>query len=208
MALADPARSPVTPAHRLSRVNARPNRRHADPAPAAGLPPRAEPAPPERFRDHVYKWVTLLLARLALPVAIVFAPWQNARSLACEWALAVRFPSEDLNGLTDRTRHALLQARSEALWRHGELIGLTSGRRSVAAQQRLFDKAVEKHGSQEEALRWVLTPDRSAHVRGTALDIRPYGGARWLDRHGHRYGLHRTFDHEWWHFEYFDQPRV
>jgi hypothetical protein len=38
------------------------------------------------------------------------------------------------------------------------------------------------------------------------MDIRPYGGARWLERHGYRYGLRRTVDHEWWHFEYFDQP--
>jgi D-alanyl-D-alanine dipeptidase len=34
------------------------------------------------------------------------------------------------------------------------------------------------------------------------MDIRPFGGARWLDRHGDEYGLYRTFDNEWWHFEY------
>jgi D-alanyl-D-alanine dipeptidase len=49
---------------------------------------------------------------------------------------------------------------------------------------------------------WVLPPDESHHVRGTAVDIAPRQAARWLDRHGARYGLCRTMEWEWWHFEY------
>jgi D-alanyl-D-alanine carboxypeptidase len=157
----------------------------------------------ERFRDHAYRVATLVLARLLLPVAVVCG--RRARQRASEWALWLRFPKEKLGGLTEDTRAALIEARTVAFWRYGELIGVTSGKRDELAQQRLFDAAVRRYGSISAASRWVLPPHRSAHVRGNAMDLRPYGGARWLDRHGERFGLYRTFDNEWWHFEYLDE---
>jgi len=159
----------------------------------------------ERPRDHVYRWLTLLIARLFLPAAAVTTAGRRVRQTASEWALALRFPSEKLAGLTDETRAALVTARTDAFWQDGELIGVTSGRRGVTAQQRMFDAAVDQYGSIARARRWVLPPRESAHVRGTALDIRPFGGARWLDRFGADYGLYRTFDNEWWHFEFLDE---
>ncbi|HEX4225109.1 MAG TPA: M15 family metallopeptidase [Pseudonocardiaceae bacterium] len=157
----------------------------------------------ERPRDHAYRLATLVLARLLLPFALLVSP-RHPRRRASEWALPLRFPKEKLAGLTEGTRRALIEARTVAFWRYGELIGVTSGKRNEAAQQRMFSAAVDRYGSVHAAQRWVLPPHRSAHVRGTAMDLRPYGGARWLDKHGERFGLYRTFDNEWWHFEYLD----
>ncbi|HET9139564.1 D-alanyl-D-alanine carboxypeptidase [Actinophytocola sp.] len=145
--------------------------------------------------------VTKLLARCLLPLAALRAPGR-ARWLACQWALGLRFPAEDLDGLCGRARAAFTHARAEAFWRDGQLIGLTSGHRDAAEQHRLFTAEVRRTGSTSAARRRVLPPEESAHVAGIALDVRPAGGARWLERHGHRYHLYRRYDNEWWHFEY------
>jgi len=159
------------------------------------------PALLPRRRDRLYTAVTLVLAVLLLPVALARRPGR-ARELACAWALRRRFPAEDLTGLADGARAAFTAARADALLRHGQLIGLTSGYRSPAVQQRMFDEQVRRSGSPASARTRVLPPAESPHVRGIALDVRPYDGARWLERHGAAYGLHRRYDNEWWHFEY------
>jgi D-alanyl-D-alanine carboxypeptidase len=142
-----------------------------------------------------------VLAVLLLPVAFVRDPGRG-RELACRWALGMRFPAEDLTGLTDGARAAFTAARTEALWCHGQLIGLTSGFRDPSFQQRLFDEEVRRAGSPAVARMLVLPPAESRHVKGSALDVRPLEGARWLEEHGARYHLYRIYDNEWWHFEY------
>ena len=154
-----------------------------------------------RRRDRAYKVVTLMLAVLLLPVALVAARGR-ARHVACQWALAMRFPAESLAGLTPATRAAFEAARAEALWRDGQLIGLTSGHRSAEEQARLFAEAIRRSGSPEAARLRVLPPQESRHVAGTALDVRPTEGARWLEQYGAHHHLHRVYDNEWWHFEY------
>jgi LAS superfamily LD-carboxypeptidase LdcB len=126
----------------------------------------------------------------------------RALELACGWALRMRFPAEDLTGLTDGAMAAFTAARTEALWRHGQLIGLTSGYRDPHVQQRMFDEEVRRSGSAASARMLVLPPAESCHVKGIALDVRPHEGARWLEEHGARYHLYRMYDNEWWHFEY------
>ncbi|MGC5016809.1 D,D-peptidase/D,D-carboxypeptidase VanY-N [Streptosporangium sp. DT93] len=116
--------------------------------------------------------------------------------------MGTRFPAEDLTGLTDGALAAFTAARTEALWRHGRLVGLTSGYRDPLLQQRMFDDEVRRSGSAASARMLVLPPAESSHVRGTALDVRPREGARWLEEHGARYDLYRLYDNEWWHFEY------
>jgi len=145
--------------------------------------------------------VTKLIARCLLPLAALHAPGR-ARWLACQWALGIRFPAEDLEGLSGPALAAFTTARAEAFWRHGQLIGLTSGHRDAAEQHRLFTAEVRRSGSTPAARRRVLPPEESAHVAGIALDVRPAGGARWLEQHGWRYHLYRRYDNEWWHFEY------
>ncbi|MBW4716435.1 M15 family metallopeptidase [Saccharothrix obliqua] len=156
-------------------------------------------------RDRVLHHATRLLARTLLPVAFLRSP-RDARRTAAQWALAARFPHEDLTGLDATTRARFTEARTDALWGDGVLIGLTSGHRDAEEQQRLFLAEVRRLGSEAEARRWVLPPEESSHVLGTALDVRPVEGARWLERHGARYGLFRVYDNEWWHFEHLPEP--
>ena len=79
---------------------------------------------------------------------------------------------------------------------------IRSAWRSAEWQQILFDRAVTKYGSRAEASKWVLSPVKSAHVKGYAIDVHPQAMASWLEEHGPAYGLCRTYDNEWWHFEY------
>lgn len=131
---------------------------------------------PLRLRDRLFTVLAVVLAVLLLPVAFVRDPGR-ARELACHWALGIRFPAEDRTGLTDGARAAFTAARAEALWRHGQLVGLTSGYRDPLVQQRLFDEEVRRVGSPAAARMLVLPPAESRHVKGTALDVRPFEGA-------------------------------
>ncbi|NEW41994.1 M15 family metallopeptidase [Nocardia cyriacigeorgica] len=83
----------------------------------------------------------------------------------------------------------------------GVPLSITSGYRTPAEQQALWDDGIHTHGNPAEARRWVLPPDESTHVTGHAIDVGPIEGARWLEANGNRWGLCRTFDNEWWHFE-------
>jgi hypothetical protein len=76
-----------------------------------------------------------------------------------------------------------------------------SGWRSREYQERLLREAISKYGSEEEATRWVATPDTSAHVSGDAVDIGPFDATAWLSEHGARYGLCRVYSNEPWHYE-------
>jgi D-alanyl-D-alanine carboxypeptidase len=95
---------------------------------------------------------------------------------------------------------ALRQAATDAAGDGVELV-VDSGWRSPAYQEHLLRAAVSKYGSEEEAARWVATPDTSAHVSGDAVDIGPSGAAAWLSEHGAAYGLCRIYGNEPWHFE-------
>jgi D-alanyl-D-alanine carboxypeptidase len=76
-----------------------------------------------------------------------------------------------------------------------------SGWRSEAYQQQLLDDAISRYGSEQEAARWVATPDTSAHVSGDAVDIGPSDAAAWLYARGAAYGLCRIYANEPWHYE-------
>jgi D-alanyl-D-alanine carboxypeptidase len=83
---------------------------------------------------------------------------------------------------------------------------VTSGWRSRAHQERLLEDAVVKYGSEEEASRFVSTPDTSAHVTGDAVDIGKTDAAYWLAEHGSDYGLCQIFANEIWHYELATKP--
>ena len=78
---------------------------------------------------------------------------------------------------------------------------VTSGWRSPDYQQQLLNEAVVQYGTLDEALRFVATPETSAHVTGRAVDVGPTEGAVWLGQQGARYGLCQTYANEIWHFE-------
>lgn len=103
-----------------------------------------------------------------------------------------------------RLDHELLAALREAARDAGEegiTIVVNSGWRSPSYQQDLLDDAVAEYGSEEEAARWVATPETSPHVSGHAVDIGPRAATDWLAEHGASYGLCRTYANEPWHFE-------
>jgi len=99
------------------------------------------------------------------------------------------------------TRFSVAQSFARA---DGVELSLTSGFRSLARQQMLFDREVVIRGSESEAMKWVLPPKFSNHPRGLAIDVNYPDGreeALWLERNGSRFGLCRVYANEWWHFE-------
>jgi D-alanyl-D-alanine carboxypeptidase len=116
----------------------------------------------------------------------------------------------DLNSTTignlDPDLLAAIQAAARDAQADGVSMVVTSGWRSRAHQQRLFTEAVSKYGSEEEALRYVSTPDTSAHVTGDAVDIGPTDADNWLIQHGSDYGLCQIFANEIWHYELATTP--
>ncbi|WP_227982478.1 M15 family metallopeptidase [Nocardia spumae] len=83
----------------------------------------------------------------------------------------------------------------------GVPLWIASGHRSPAEQERLWEEGIATYGSPGAARQWVLPPDESTHVTGRAIDVGPEQGAQWLQDNGNRWGLCRTFDNEYWHFE-------
>jgi hypothetical protein len=78
---------------------------------------------------------------------------------------------------------------------------VNSGWRSPEYQEQLLREAVSEYRSEEEASRWVGTPNTSAHVSGDAVDIGPLAATAWLSKHGARYGLCQIYRNEPWHYE-------
>jgi zinc D-Ala-D-Ala carboxypeptidase len=76
-----------------------------------------------------------------------------------------------------------------------------SGWRSPEYQEQLLQEAVSEYGSEEEAARWVATPNTSAHVSGDAVDIGPSDATAWLSEHGAEHGLCQIYGNEPWHYE-------
>jgi hypothetical protein len=99
---------------------------------------------------------------------------------------------------------ALLRAAREAATNaasEGVESYVNSGWRSAGYQEQLLRQAISKYGSEQEAARWVSTPQTSAHVSGDAVDIGPARAATWLSDHGAEYGLCQVYRNEPWHYE-------
>ncbi|KQX61769.1 M15 family metallopeptidase [Angustibacter sp. Root456] len=106
----------------------------------------------------------------------------------------------DVSHLQPAMKRALDRATRDAA-AAGVDLRVTSGWRSRAKQQALYDQAIIKYGSAQKARRWVLPPSQSEHVQGGAVDVGPRPAAAWLEQHGVRYGLCRRYANEPWHFE-------
>ncbi|SDE64269.1 D-alanyl-D-alanine carboxypeptidase [Auraticoccus monumenti] len=109
-----------------------------------------------------------------------------------------RFPA--LTRLDPALLDALREAATDASG-SGTTFLVTSGWRSRAYQQQLLDQAVATYGSEQEAARWVATPETSPHVSGEAVDLGPDAATAWLSEHGSRYGLCQVYANEPWHYE-------
>jgi zinc D-Ala-D-Ala carboxypeptidase len=95
---------------------------------------------------------------------------------------------------------ALRQAATDAA-DDGVELSVTSGWRSAEYQEQLLQEAIAEYGSEEEASRWVATPETSAHVSGDAVDIGPTEAVAWLSDDGAEYGLCQIYGNEPWHYE-------
>ncbi|MCF6424281.1 M15 family metallopeptidase [Amycolatopsis tucumanensis] len=98
--------------------------------------------------------------------------------------------------LLDALRRAAKAAEAD-----GVRLRVNSGWRSPEYQEELLRRAVARHGSLQEAARWVATPETSPHVAGEAVDIGPARAAAWLSAHGAAYGLCQIYRNEPWHYE-------
>lgn len=113
----------------------------------------------------------------------------------------------DSQSATTEIHPVLLQrfeAASLAAKREGVDLYITSGFRTLARQEVLFERAVRKYGDETEAAKWVLPAPYSHHPQGLAIDVNYPGdrpGAKWLEINGSRFGLCRVYANEWWHFE-------
>lgn len=120
-------------------------------------------------------------------------PEGTAVSVFDDSSPAVANLSADLLGAV---RDAATDARANGI----EFV-VNAGWRSPALQSQLLREAVSTYGSEEEAARWVATPETSSHVTGDAVDIGPTPAQDWLAQHGAAYGLCQTYANEPWHYE-------
>jgi D-alanyl-D-alanine carboxypeptidase len=104
-------------------------------------------------------------------------------------------------GLDAGLLEAFGRAQAEAA-EVGHRLTITSGFRTAAEQAALLEAEVVERGSLAAASWWVFPPDRSMHVQGLAIDVGDGPAADWLAEEGARFGLCRTLDWEWWHFEW------
>ena len=96
------------------------------------------------------------------------------------------------------------KAAQAAAAKDGQRIYIVSGFRSLSRQKTLYNQAIRKYLSVDEASKWVAPPLVSHHPWGIAIDVNYPNepvGAGWLEVHGSKFGLCRVFENEWWHFE-------
>jgi D-alanyl-D-alanine carboxypeptidase len=96
---------------------------------------------------------------------------------------------------------ALRRAATDAAADEDIAFQVNSGWRSAEYQAALREDAVITYGSEEEAARWVSTPETSAHVSGDAIDLGPFDATYWLSQNGAAYGLCQIYGNESWHYE-------
>lgn len=189
------------------RSSRRPTREDAVPA-QAGAMERTYSVGRTRRRRRTRLVVVPLTAVLGVTAALVVVDRTGVVGAVDGPALAAGAPATaqgQATGLDPELTRRLELAQAAAVDQGVELT-LTSGWRSEAEQERLFENAVERYGSREEAARWVLPPEHSAHVTGLAIDVGPTEGAYWLARHGHEFGLCQVYANEIWHFEPLVEP--
>ena len=95
------------------------------------------------------------------------------------------------------------------------LLLIVSGYRSSAQQKKLWEAALKKYGSIEQARKWVAPPGSSAHQSGRAIDfhlgdrnssanvaqLSKLPAYKWLAANARRFGFY-PYSSEPWHWEY------
>ncbi len=108
-----------------------------------------------------------------------------------------------------------LKAAAEADGIPANILTIVSAYRSVASQRRLWEQALRRYGSADQARRWVAPPGSSAHHTGRAIDfdlggrndssnvatLRTLPAYRWLVCNASRFGFF-PYAREPWHWEF------
>ncbi|WP_084655581.1 M15 family metallopeptidase [Nocardia altamirensis] len=154
------------------------------------------------LRTGVRKRVLIGLPVAVMPALVVtglLAPQAAARISPIDQREALG-SAAGTEGLEPGLAVAYSLAENEA-HAQGVPLSITSGDRTPAEQQQLWDNGLTTYGGPDAARRWVLPPEESTHVSGQAVDVGPLQGAQWLEANGTRWGLCRMYENEWWHFE-------
>jgi zinc D-Ala-D-Ala carboxypeptidase len=161
-----------------------------------------EPARTTIYRTRI-RWIRVAGVLVVIAALVAALGHQLSASSSSTAAPPIEVPRSEPPGVANldpELLSALRQAATDAADEGVELV-VDSGWRTPEHQEQLLREAVSKYGSEEEAARWVATPDKSAHVSGDAVDIGPSGAAAWLSEHGAAYGLCQVYGNEPWHYE-------
>jgi len=110
---------------------------------------------------------------------------------------------DHLDGIQPQFRTALARLFAAAPPEIQAQLKLNSGYRSEERQAQLYQAALAKYGSEEEARKWVAPPGKSRHQHGDAYDLQ-FGNdvARsWVHDNAGKFGLAFPMAHEPWHVE-------
>ncbi|MEU6580331.1 D-alanyl-D-alanine carboxypeptidase family protein [Nocardia sp. NPDC046763] len=163
-----------------------------------------DPGPSARRRGGRYAVLALVTGAGMLGGALPSAHAEPAHPAVTSGPIATPVASET-DGLDPRLATAYNAAATEA-HNAGVSLWITSGYRTPAEQEALWEGGLQTYGSPEAARRWVLPPNESTHVTGEAIDVGPREGAQWLEDNGSHWGLCRMYDNEWWHYELATTP--
>jgi zinc D-Ala-D-Ala carboxypeptidase len=129
----------------------------------------------------------------------------------------------------DFEANAAFQAMVNAAKAEGVSLMPISGFRNIADQRVLFEKQVERKGSEEAAAKWSAPPGYSEHHTGYAIDIgdmnsdndlkmtfQDTDAYRWLKANAQTFGFEQSFpynnpqgvSYEPWHWRYAASPRA
>lgn len=115
--------------------------------------------------------------------------------------VAPRYSDEPTTGLRADVIAGWRTAVARAA-RVGVVLCLNDGKRSAAQQRAIFTQYVQEYGSRQLAREYVLPPEKSAHVKGYAVDVQPANAYQWLQATRGSLGWCRIYDNEPWHFEF------
>jgi hypothetical protein len=102
--------------------------------------------------------------------------WESTVTIGCIneaqslGATRIPIPTGEVFELNPLVKTRFLAAEAQAKL-EGFKIEITSGFRSEARQLFLFNQAIKKYKTTEEASKWVLPPSISHHPKGIALDV-------------------------------------
>lgn len=110
---------------------------------------------------------------------------------------------DTFSGMNDEFRMGLASMVASAPDDVRAGIKISSGYRSPERQQKLWNEALQKYGSEAAARKWVAPPGRSNHNHGKAADIKfTTDAARdWAHANAAQYNLAFPLSNEPWHIE-------